>query len=305
MDLIAAAAVVPIVAASLATLEAATIVVPNGSFESPSTTFVDTHIDSWQKDPKPDWYAESGGYTWDELTGVFMNTSVTSADHIDNCDGNQAMWMFAVPQVGVFQDYNSTDWAHTIPTHDFNAVFAVGKSYHLIIGVIGGGGGMVPGASLEVSLYYRDASSNMATVAAINITNSPAIFSNNTHLIDFNLDVAPVRPDQAWAGQNIGIHMLSTVSSNLEGGYWDLDNVRLSSVLEPALISPVRTNGQFQFTLQSEPGLHFEILATTNISLPLSNWTSLGMLSNLTGAATFTDAAANFNRRFYRARQLP
>ncbi len=303
--MIAAAVAGSSVVAGLATLEAASIAVPNGSFESPSTTFVNTDIDSWQKAPKPDWYVESGGYTWDELTGVFMNTSATSADHIDNCDGNQAMWMFAVPDVGVFQDYNSIDWAHTTPTHDFNAAFEVGKSFRLTIGVIGGGGGMLAGASLAVSLYYRDAASNRVTVAAVNITNSTAIFSNNTHLIDFNVDLPPVQPGDAWAWQKIGIHMLSTVNSNLEGGYWDLDNVRLSSVLEPALLSPVRTNGQFQFTLRSEPGLRFEILAATNASLPLSNWTSLGALTNLTGAIPFSDTAANFNRRFYRARQLP
>src|SRR2546423_15691175 len=107
MNLIAPAIAGLMVAVGLATVRAASIVVPNGSFESPSTTFVDTHIDSWQEAPKPDWYAEGGGFTWDQLTGVFMNTSVTSADHIDNCDGNQALWMFAVPEVGVFQDYNS------------------------------------------------------------------------------------------------------------------------------------------------------------------------------------------------------
>src|ERR1700720_3245630 len=95
-NLVAAAAAGFSVGGSRATVRAGTIIVPPGSFESPPPTFVDTHIDSWQKASKPDWYAEGGGYTWDQLTGVFMNSSVTSADHIDNCDGNQAMWMFAV-----------------------------------------------------------------------------------------------------------------------------------------------------------------------------------------------------------------
>ena len=56
--------------------------------------------------------------------------------------------------------------------------------------------------------------------------------------------------------------MLSTVATNLQGGYWDLDNVRLASILEPVLLDPVCTNGQFQFTLRSEPGLRFEILSS-------------------------------------------
>src|SRR6184192_3573554 len=71
-------------------LRAETITVPNGSFESPATVYVDPHIDSWQKAAKPDGYDESGPFLWDQLTGVFKNTPTNSADHIDNCDGNQA-----------------------------------------------------------------------------------------------------------------------------------------------------------------------------------------------------------------------
>jgi hypothetical protein len=84
-----------------------------------------------------------------------------------------------------------------------------------------------------------------------------------------------------------------------------LDNVRLNSMLAPSLANPVRTNGQFQFTLQSEPGLAVEILASTNAALPALNWTSLGNLTNTTGTIPFIDRAANFDQRFYQARQLP
>src|SRR5947207_3912431 len=107
-------AVFPLVAGEC---KAGVINIPNFSFESPGTTFVDTHIDSWQEAAKPDWYPEGGGFTWDQLTGVFKNTDITSSDHIDNCDGHQAMWVFAVPEVAVFQDYDSIDWNHSTPTH--------------------------------------------------------------------------------------------------------------------------------------------------------------------------------------------
>jgi hypothetical protein len=93
------------------------------------------------------------------------------------------------------------------------------------------------------------------------------------------------------------------VSSELQGGYWDLDNVRL--VAGPALLSPARTNDQFEFTLLGEPGARFEILTTTNPSLPATNWTSLGLVTNLSGTIPFIDTSANFDQRFYRARQLP
>jgi hypothetical protein len=281
------------------------ISVPNASFESPVTTFVNTHVDSWQKVPKPDWYVESGGYTWDQLAGVFLNTPVGASDHIINCDGNQALYMFAVPQVCIFQDYNSTDWSNSTPTHAFNATFDPGTAYQLTVGVIGGGGNMMAGVTFELSLYYRDAASNQVVVAATSITNSTAVFSNTVTLIDFQVNVPTVQPTDAWAGQHIGIRLLSTVEVALQGGYWDLDNVRLTGTRQPAWSDAVWSGGQFTLTLLSEPGLQFEVLASGDPRMPISTWTSLGTLSNATGSVSFIDTTADSRQRFYRARQLP
>lgn len=294
-------------AASLATwtgtLRAGTIYIPNGSFESPTTAFVDTRIDSWQKTPVPFWYNEATNGPWDNLVGLFLNTPPGDAQHIDNCDGNQAIWLFAYPQVGLFQDFNSTDWSNSTPTHAFNAQFEAGKSYDLTVGAIGGGGGMLRNATMQISLYYRDAASNMVMVAATTITNTLDVFSNETHLVDFRVNVPTVSASDAWAGQHIGMAITSTVGTNLAGGYWDLDNVRLTET--PILTGSAATNGQFGFTLESTPGLRFEILASTDVTLPLSNWASLGTLTNDTGSVFFSEPLTNSARRFYRARQLP
>jgi hypothetical protein len=292
-------------AACASRTQAETLYVPNGSFETPTTFYVSVNVDSWQKVPKPDWYDESGGFLWDYNVGLFKNTATNSADHIDNCDGNQGIWLFVVPEVALFQDYDSIDWRSPVPTHAFNATFEPGKSYQLTVGVIGAGGGMQQGATLELSLYYRDANSNQVPVAAISITNTPALFSNTTHLVDCQVSVPAVKASDAWAGRHIGIQMLSTVSTNLQGGYWDLDNVRLSSTLEPVLRNPTWTNNQLQFTLQSEAGLRLEILSSTNPALPLSAWDSLGFLTNSTGTLFFSAAAATHSaQRFYAARRL-
>src|SRR5262249_29890310 len=77
------------------------ISIPNNSFESPATPYVSINIDSWQKSDKPAWYQEGGGLLWTQLTGIFKNTPTNSSDHIDNCDGNQALWLFAVPEVAL------------------------------------------------------------------------------------------------------------------------------------------------------------------------------------------------------------
>jgi hypothetical protein len=285
------------------TLRAGTIAIPNGSFESPLTAYATPFIDSWQQVPHPDLNDQTT-----LLTGVFSNQPPADPFHIDNCDGNQAIFLFATPQTAIFQDYDSTDWMNPTPTHGFNATFDVGKSYTLTLGILGGTNLAIPmqeGTTLEVSLYYRDSTSNRVTVAATSITNNGDLFPGATHLVDFQVQVPTVTAGDPWAGQHIGVQLLSTVGFELMGGYWDLDNVRLSSTVTPALLAPAYAGSEFSFTLQSEPGLRFEVLASTNLALPMSNWTSLGTLTNVTGTTTFFDAATGLNRRFYRARQLP
>lgn len=286
-------------------VQATPIAVPNASFESPFSFFATPILNSWQLMPQPAWWNEAATGPWTNNTGTFKNDPPTSDVYIDNMDGNQGAWLFANPDVGFFQDYDSMDWNDPVPTHAFDVTFEAGKSYRLTVGIVAGGGGMLPETPLETSLYYRDAASNKVIVAATIIPNSAVYFSNRTHLIDFTVTTPVVRAGDTWAGKNIGIQFLSTVNPELAGGYWDLDNVRLTSILAPILLNPVRTNGQFQFTLQSEPGLTFQILASTNLTLPSTNWTSLGFVTNVTGTIPFVDTPANFPQRFYQARQLP
>jgi len=281
-------------AAWTAPLQAGTIPIPNASFESPTTDYANPAIDFWQQ--VPDWTNQE--------SGVFLNVP----PYIDNCDGSQAAFLFAAPEAALFQDYDSTDWSNSVPTHAFNATYDVDHSYTLTVAVLGGTNLTFPmqeGTTLELSLYYRDASSNMITVAATTITNSGQLFPTNTHFVDFSVYVPGVRATDPWAGQHIGVQIASTVGLDLAGGYWDLDNVRLTETGLPALTNPLVTNRQCGFTLQSQPGLRFEILASTNLASPISNWTSLGTLTNDAGAIPFLDPATNRNRRFYRARQLP
>lgn len=277
-----------------------TIEVPNGSFESPDTPFADQRIDSWQDNPKPDWYDEAMNGPWDQLTGVFENTDTSNPSHIHNMDGTQAAFLFNVPQAGFFQDYDSTDWAHPIPTHDFNARFESGKSYRLTVGVIGGGGGMREGASLGIALYYR-ASSNMVFVAMTNVAHSLAVFSTTTNFVDIPLTMPAVKPTDAWADQNIGIAIFSTVTPDLIGGYWDLDNVRLAEIT-PVRLS-IRRGGEI--TVHSDPGLKFEILASSDLSAPVASWPVIGTVTNTSGTASFADPSPSATQRFYVARQVP
>ena len=300
-------------AGAATTLHGGALYVPNYSFESPTVPPVSPYavpgIDSWQKSPQPAWYdpSQNDDTPWEDLTGTFYNVPFPG-EFIDNCDGNQAAFLFALPGVALFQDYNSLSGTNTVPSHAFNAKFNVNSAYSLTVGVIGGVNGSPPlyeGATLQLSLYYRDAASNMVIVAATTITNSAQLFPTNTHFIEFSVQLPAVQATDSWAGQHIGVQIASTVGFDMANGYWDVDNARLTETVLPALNDPRTTNSQFGFTVQSEPGLRFEILAASNPALSLSNWTSLGILTNIMGTAPFLDPTTNLDHRFYQAHQLP
>jgi hypothetical protein len=280
------------------------IEVPNFSFELPGTPFADPRVDAWQKASQPGSFDPNIFGDWNNLAGVFQNAVSTNADHIENCDGNQLAYLFSYPQVGMFQDFNSIDWSNTVPTHAFNATFKAGKSYTLTVGLTSSREApLTPGATLQLSLYYRDGSNNLVTVAATNVAYDTNLFANVTRLVDFQVKIPEVKAADAWAGRNIGIQFMSTVAPELIGGVWDLDNVRLTEVVATKLSNVGRANGQTSFTLLSEPGLPFEIQAATNLVAP--TWTSLATFTNTTGAFPFVDTTAtNINQRFYRAHRL-
>lgn len=249
------------------------IPIPNGSFEQPSVRFVSILVNSWQKTPKPDWYVESGGYSWNQLAGVFLNTPDGSSDHLDNCDGFQAIYLFAIPSAGLFQDYDSTDSLSTIPSHAFDAVYEAGKAYDLTVAVNGGGGNMLEGATLELALYYRDGSSDQVAVATTTATNSIAAFPVHTHLTDYTVHLPFVQATDAWAGKHVGVRLKSTVNLDQQGGYWDLDNVRLSATPEPSFaVTATPTETGLQLSWPSTHGFQYQIESTEN----LKAWTSYG-----------------------------
>ena len=285
------------------------IEVPNSSFESPIvppvSPFAIPDMDAWQKTPQPAWYdpAQNADTPWDYLMGTFYNVPFP-AQFIDNCDGSQAAFVFAVPQAGLFQDYNSVSGTNTTPSHAFNATFRPGMQYALTAGLIGGGGNMPQGATVQLSLYYRDASSNMVTVAATTVTNTVAVFPTNTHFVQFQVQVLGVKSADAWAGKNIGIAIESTTDFSLTGGYWDVDNVRLTETVAPDVASATAANGQINFNVLSEPGAALMIQTATDLTSGSSGWTDLRSITNVTGAGTITEPLGAATQRFFRARSL-
>ncbi len=274
-----------------AMVRAQEICVPNGLFELPATTFALPYVISWET-VSPEEYG----------VGVFTNDpGVGPGEYLVNCVGGQAAYFYSYPGTAMFQDYDSVDAVGDSNT--FSATFDVGKSYQLTTGVTSSAvEPLTPEVVLQMGLYYRDNSNNIVTVAATNIVYAPNIFSP-TNFVYCELDIPPVQSTDAWAGQHIGIQFLSLATTNNDNGTWDLNNVQLFAT--PAFVNPTWSNGQFGASLKSQPGLAFQILAATNLSLPLSNWTSVVTLTNVSGTTSFVDPATNNQERFYQARELP
>ena len=112
-----------------------------------------------------------------------------------------------------------------------------------------------------------------------------------------------VRPGDAWAGKNLGVKILSTVAPNLAGGYWDIDKARIGLWRDPVL-EPGKSGSSFIVQLQSEPGLVFEILSSTNLLAAPETWTASGVITNATGRGLLTNEI-RAPMEFFRARQLP
>jgi hypothetical protein len=72
----------------------------------------------------------------------------------------------------------------------------------------------------------------------------------------------------------------------------------------PRLTGATLGNGSFQINFTNTPGTTYTILASTNLSLSVGNWTVLGTTTEIAaGQFQFTDSQATTNKlRFYRAR---
>jgi hypothetical protein len=221
---------------------AGVLLIPNASFESPfvanAPPYATSDITDWQKAPVPSYFyglfvqgpTESAGdfqarvaAQWTNTAGVFLNVGATP---IDNVDLRQGAFVFSSPGVELFQD--------------LDAKFVVGQSYHLTVGLEGGGYGMALGVPISLRLYYRDAGilsgDNRIPIGTTTATNTN-ITGSLTHLTDYSVDLPAVQAGDPFAGKNIGVQILSPYDPAVTGGYWDVDNVRLTSVPEPASLA--------------------------------------------------------------------
>ena len=115
------------------------------------------------------------------------------------------------------------------------------------------------------------------------------------------------------SGESFGANI--QVNGTLTGSYrfnfndqtlvYSLQRISVVATNPPLLTGFGRAgNGGFQFSFTNTPGASFTVLTTTNLSLPLSNWTILGVATESPpGQFSFTDPpGTNTVPHFYRVR---
>jgi len=159
-------------------------------------------------------------------TGVFLNTTEDSPDHVINADGSQLAFLASSAGNALEQDLAAT--------------YKPGCDYRLTVGV-GVSSRYPPSAvepidTLDLVLYYRDGN-DVVDIASEAVE---AAGISATELTDSSLYLPAVRTQDPWAGMTIGVALRATGNA---GGFWDLDNVRL---IESAPVSIPIENASFE-----------------------------------------------------------
>jgi uncharacterized delta-60 repeat protein len=109
------------------------------------------------------------------------------------------------------------------------------------------------------------------------------------------------------AGQNFYLRARGRATSGIQNGSSGLiESVALFYRLPPPFLASVQVlgGGAFQFSFTNTNATAFTVLASSDVSLPSTNWTALGSPVSLGGGLyQFTDpGATNHARRFYQLR---
>ncbi len=245
--------------------QAVSIPVPNYDFASPYQgdlpPYAEAGVSDWVQSPQPAWWT-GGSQGWMDSVGVFVNVPQEWIDNLVPSGGTsvyqQAAFMFATPGLQLSQTLSST--------------FQVGQSYQLTVGIEGGGYGMAIGTPMEIGLYYLDGIGNQVMVGTTTVLNDLALSPGSyiTNLPDRYLTIPVVTASDPWAGQNIGVALIQTSNSSNEGGYWDIDNVRLTSSI-PAVWTGAAGNTNWSNSGNWTNGVPNYAAATAVINAPAAS----------------------------------
>jgi hypothetical protein len=184
----------------------------------------------------------------------------------------------------------------------------------------GSGGGIYNGGSSPVTLTNTIVAGNAATTdadlygSAMGVANfiggnpklaAPGFYGGPTETMPplFGSPVIDAGTDwvtNVLATDERGFPRLAGAHADIGAAEAQIAPAKSRPVLSPAWLPGGR--GSFRFTFKSVTNADFTVLASTNLALPLAEWTVLGNASQYSaGQFQFTDAPATNNARFYDA----
>ena len=184
----------------IAPAQADSISIPNHSFETPAidpNVFpVIPFIASWTEDDVDPCSLN---------TGTFINSPPEIDNHLINADGSQVAFLGS--------QFGNALWQY-LP-----ATYQQGKTYKLTVGVCISAGFPPPDGSTLKLVFHSLSDPNIISVKV------PRPLPSSRTLDDYSVTMPTVQPSDPWADASIGIAIRAIGSA---GGFWDLDNVRLT-----------------------------------------------------------------------------
>ena len=188
---------------------------------------------------------------------------------------------------------------------------------------------LINGATPNVTGYMVSQFANFIrpgyVVVGATFNPSPSVFvtaytgGGTLVVVAVNTNTTPVSQAFSISGMSVPFMTPTVTSSNLNvvqqpsipvtrGNFTNTLPARSTttfvSVSSPILVNVLQTNGTFQFSFTGSAPLQYTVLTSTNITLPLSNWTVAGLATN-TGGNNYTfsvPVAPNQPAQFYQAK---
>ncbi len=186
-------------------VQAGSIPVANHSFESPLVPVAEPYALPYA----PGWIELDNDADYSANTGVFLNVT-----GIANTDANQLAFLGGELGNALLQELLTT--------------YQVGRSYRMTVGICVSAQYPPPDPNgLQLAFYYQEPNDPNVMDIVSATTLPPSQFTSDT--LEYNsLYLPTVEAGDAWAGKTIGIAIRAMGPM---GGYWDLDNVRVTEYL--------------------------------------------------------------------------